>query len=111
MSILITGMEMPVDCLNCKFCNTDFVEPYCRLLMRKMQIGERPKYCPLIEVPEPHGRCIDADLFTKDECNNCDGACKALPCDCLNCKADCRCDFMQDIANAPTVIPASEDGE
>ena len=65
------------------------------------------KFFNAVPVP-PHGRLIDADAFTKDECNNCDGACEALPCDCLNCEADCRCDFMQDIANAPTVIPAEE---
>lgn len=65
MGIYIKGMEMPVDCLNCKFCNTDFVEPYCRLLMRKMQIGERREDCPLTEVP-PHGRCIDADELFKE---------------------------------------------
>ena len=55
-----------------------------------------------------HGRLIDADAFIKDECNNCDGACEAIPCDCLNCKADCRCNFIKDIADAPTIIEAEE---
>lgn len=48
-------------------------------------------------------RLIDADEFIKDECNNCDGACESLPCDCLECKADCRCDFIKDLEAAPTI--------
>ena len=62
---------------------------------------------PAIHVP-PHGRLIDVDAFIKDECNNCDGACELIPCNCLNCTADCRCDFIKDIADAPTIIPAEE---
>lgn len=48
-------------------------------------------------------RLIDADEFIKDECNSCDGSCESLPCDCLECKADCRCDFIKDLENAPTI--------
>lgn len=104
MSVLIKGMEMPKNCKECRFCFYDRkYEPMCLLLN-----GKRGKSdCPLVEIP-PHGRLIDADAFTKDECNNCDGACEALPCDCLNCESDCRCDFMKDIADAPTVIEAEE---
>lgn len=93
MSILIKG-----------FSKKDFDElvQYARYGANNCMIGENTE---VIEIP-PHGRLIDADAFTKDECNNCDGACEALPCDCLNCKSDCRCDFMKDIADAPTIIPA-----
>lgn len=72
--------------------------------------GDRRADCHLLDVP-PHGRLIDADAFTKDECNSCDGACEALPCNCLNCEADCRCDFMKDIAYTPSIIPAEEGKE
>lgn len=58
-----------------------------------------------VQVP-PHGRLIDADAFTKEECNCCDGACEVISCDCISCKSDYRCEFMKDIANAPTIIPA-----
>ena len=93
MSILIKG-----------FSKKDFDElvQYARYGANNCMIGENTE---VIEIP-PHGRLIDADAFTKDECNYCDGACEALPCDCLNCKSDCRCDFMKDIADAPTIIPA-----
>lgn len=57
----------------------------------------------------PHGRLIDADAFIKSECNNCDGACEAIPCDCLSCTSDCRCDFIKDIDDAPAIIPEEEE--
>lgn len=50
-------------------------------------------------------RLIDADAFIKEQCNSCDGACEALPCDCLNCDSDCRCDMIQDLQAAPTISP------
>ena len=67
------------------------------------------EWADLISKIPPHGRLIDADAFIKEECNSCDGACESIPCDCLNCAADCRCDFMKDIADASTIIPAEED--
>ena len=50
-------------------------------------------------------RLIDADAFIHEQCNSCDGACEALPCDCLNCDSDCRCDMIQDLQAAPTISP------
>lgn len=88
-----TGQSYRID-------GSDYYTPY---------VGEMPKMFTAVPVP-PHGRLIDADAFIKEECNNCDGACEAIPCDCLNCKADCRCDFMIDMADAPTIIPAEEVG-
>ena len=105
MSILIKGIEIPED-------NTVLLRIYPEsegvFYVEQLDIDDDilDKYWA-IHIP-PHGRLIDADAFTKDECNYCDGACEALPCDCLNCKADCRCDFMKDIADAPTIIPAEE---
>ena len=107
MSILIRGMEMPL------YCDTDCPGIRFRVCPIK-ELGEALMYryeeirhpdCPIVEVP-PHGRLIDAEAFIKEECNSCDGACESIPCDCLNCAADCRCDFMKDIADAPTIIQA-----
>ena len=56
MGVYYKGVNMPVDCIVCPFgwngCNNqhDFVYK-----------GSRPDNCLLIEVPEPHGRLIDAD--------------------------------------------------
>ena len=71
MSILIKGMEMPKNCNECKFgtwsnlhqaaaCKRHDFEPcfkdYSREYMEK-----RADFCPLVEVPAPHGRLIDED--------------------------------------------------
>ena len=119
MSILIKGMDMPKSCMNCPFKGFDRVCGRGNICSINESItfhavldGLDVKFvrkgdCPLVEVP-PHGRLIDADAFIKSECNSCDGACESMPCDCLICDRDYRCDFMKDIANASTVIKAEE---
>lgn len=76
MSVLIKGQDMPRDCYECiaityvTFDNR--TEYYCLAKSRDLlkvddylQSGKRPPECPLVEVPTPHGRLIDADkLFT-----------------------------------------------
>lgn len=60
MSVLIKGMEMPQDCIECMRielwnvfeCDVSDVEE-----------GQRLLSCPLVEVPTPHGRLIDADAL------------------------------------------------
>ncbi len=46
---------------------------------------------------------VDRQEFIKGQCNSCDGWCEDVNCDCLNCKADCRCDFIKDLADVPAV--------
>ena len=60
MSVLIKGMEMPQNCTEC--------HARCRLYLNGRKF--RHPNCPLIEVPTPHGRLIDADaLLNKTICN------------------------------------------
>ena len=49
MSILIKGMKMPESCDMCPIEG-------CEYINKKFT-------CPLVEIPTPHGRLIDADLF------------------------------------------------
>ena len=105
MSILIMGLEMPTNCFLCPLSVLRGERLFCEVTKDEVLRAKRPSDCPLVPVP-PHGRLIDADEFMRDECNNCDGACESIPCDCVNCHADCRCEFMRDILDAPTVIPA-----
>ena len=49
MSILIKGMEMPQRCGAC------FLRGNCK---QRIYQEQRPKYCPLISIPTPHGRLI-----------------------------------------------------
>lgn len=69
--LLIRGMQMPTNCLDCKLCYDAF---YCKALGIGFYVDRDKEYrqegfepeterlqgCPLIHVP-PHGRLIDAD--------------------------------------------------
>ena len=71
MGVYIKGMKMPKDCRECPmqvyyssgktWCkSTDMIlsEDY-----KPIPFDGRPEWCPLVEVPEPHGRLIDADAL------------------------------------------------
>lgn len=66
MSVLIKGMEMPKACEWCSFISTFTTESGlgCRCEVEKFEFwdySKRQENCPLVEVPTPHGRLIDAD--------------------------------------------------
>lgn len=109
MGVYIKGMKMPKSCDDCILTNgiTCYAVPEYKEDGVVGRTDDRPNWCPLVPVP-PHGRLIDADAFMRDECNSCDGACEAIPCDCVNCRSECRCEFMRDILGAETIIEAEE---
>lgn len=53
MSLNIKDLEMPKDCDSCR-------HPTCELWL-DIDIGKRHPDCPLTEVPNQHGRLIDAE--------------------------------------------------
>lgn len=66
MSILIKGMEMPPSCRYCDFRHMSLTQnAFCTAAHETIDyMDERTKRldkCPLVEVPTPHGRLIDAD--------------------------------------------------
>lgn len=70
MSVLIKGMEMPKDCISCEFSYPMFEGIwYCGYAGKYIDEENDEEYyeaaysydCPLVEVPTPHGRLIDAD--------------------------------------------------
>ena len=73
MSVLIKGMEMPSGCYTCPIIYSedgafDFECPfnsYFHWHNAEDVINYIPDSCPLIEVPTPHGRLIDADEIEK----------------------------------------------
>ena len=70
MSVLITVMEMPHDCEECKLCVIIPVGDYeilrkCVALNKRAEYIIRRKDCPLVPVP-PHGRLIDADALHEE---------------------------------------------
>lgn len=62
MSVLVKGMSIPDNCELCAF-ETGFgfclakLDNFCGYT----NYHERPEWCPLVEVPESHGRLIDED--------------------------------------------------
>ena len=65
MSVLIKGMNMPKSCDVCILSVPifDYAKHKCvNICLLKNSIG-----CPLIEVPTPHGRLIDADKLLKNK--------------------------------------------
>lgn len=79
MSVIVKGMEMPKNCDECRFCVNGFtddapmyecvVQSYENVSVLVESGGKpfdfRPDWCPLIEIPTPHGRLIDADKFAE----------------------------------------------
>lgn len=66
MDILIKGMGMPLMCGECPCYNES--DYSCNATGRgviEYRYDGRPDNCPLVEVPTPHGRLIDADAFLK----------------------------------------------
>ena len=107
MSILIKGIEMPKCCDACKFVTWSnlnqtagcYLVPYDVMCFKNYSTEYRTKrsdYCPLVPVP-PHGRLIDADAVTLEGGPyEYDDWCKWA---------------LEQYLNAPTTIPASEEGE
>lgn len=67
MSVLINGMKMPKNCMECAIRSWTEDEwdvcPFSGIMA--LNIG-RQNDCPLVEVPTPHGRLIDADELKKE---------------------------------------------
>lgn len=61
MSVLIKGMKMPKTCTMCWF------SPICPVWVKEVSrhkgYDDRLPNCPLVEIPTPHGRLIDADAL------------------------------------------------
>ena len=99
MGVYIKGMnKIPSCCDECPF-NYDYLE--CLALVNapsSYEVGRRPD-CPLIEVKEPHGRLIDAELLEKELAIRWD----------LNDDQDfCNKEVWHGLTDAPTVIEGSE---
>ena len=108
MSLLIKGMEMPKDCPYCpmshwnkrdEFTGCDIVSGKKYTLFNNKEYANsstRPDWCPLIEIPDKHGRLIDADALESNgwylmRVNIKDGKYEAA-----------------NLMIAPTIIPAEE---
>ncbi len=62
MSVLIKGMDMPEDCLHCRFVGGDDEHGvYCNFLDKFVEFKDcyRDKNCPLVNIKKPHKRLIE----------------------------------------------------
>ena len=94
MSIIIKGMKMPENCVDCDIVHEEenaYGEGYIH-----DNKGRLPE-CPLVEIP-PHGRLIDADALEAEPCEVMEVRCWYY-----------ACGYSHDqIKNAPTIIEAEE---
>lgn len=95
MSILIKGMKMPISCYECRFA----FDGMCIANRGRKDIGIT-NCCPLIEVPTPHGRLIDADDLLTDKSVSIIGKGMIFGGQYVFSESE--------IVNAPTIIPAEE---
>ena len=72
MSVLVKGMEMPKDCRECRLMeyHSNLGETWCAPTVGLLAVNYkpipfdgRPDWCPLVELPEKHGRLIDAEAL------------------------------------------------
>lgn len=106
-------MEMPRTCYDCKLRRRNGLELICPVLERSYKIADtqvlfvREKDCPLIKVPEPHGRLGDLDrleqMFVDIDNAPYSGFDGTEPFYSAE-------DAAQIIRLAPTIIPAEEGG-
>lgn len=64
MSLIIKGSIMPLMCEECPCYDCD--DYSCKATGRgviEYRYDGRPDNCPLVEIPTPHGRLIDADAL------------------------------------------------
>lgn len=71
MSVLIKGMEMPDSCAVCRFAGRGgyFMERIVCMFTGKNEDAEnvdRLPDCPLVALPDTHGRLVDADALIAD---------------------------------------------
>ncbi len=126
MSVLIKGCPIPSGCATCPFCSEPFEEKdrsisyHCHVnvdgvrgkdvssivdaMYRSAKKGElitlRPDWCPLVEVPTPHGRLIDAD-YLKEHITAC--ATNGRPLHTMELS-----ELLEAIDDVPTVIEEEE---
>ena len=103
MGVYAKGFIKSEDEFGCKWYEEVYLRPfpYCHFLRDSCRGVEK---CPLIEVPEPHGRLIDADKLHIESYsyNEPDGG-----------KTQFNFNYvpLSSVKYAPTIIQASEEGE
>ena len=94
MSVYIPNMEMPKNCYQCPSCDKE--NGKCQVL-NDFIFYDRPSWCPLVPLPEWHGRLIDAEAFVDYMQNRYDNN-EITNGDWI--------DFRLSLKDQPTIVPA-----
>ena len=80
MSVIVRGMDMPKNCAECEMwsiceCLKEYKD--YESILCAVDDGDlvRADDCPLVEIPTPHGRLIDADKLNIYDVSPVDGFC------------------------------------
>lgn len=108
MSLFIKcNIGLPQGCKSCPFNYTDVCIASNKGIDTRAFVHLRHPDCPMVELPTPHGRLIDADrllaLVEKEVNNTCIG-CEPEPDDC--CAYDRFEKIISEIKTAQTIIEA-----
>ena len=105
MGVYIKRMKMPKECRECYLLEYYEYLGETQCSITRMMLAERekpisfdgrPSWCPLVEVPEPHGRLIDAEKLKNEYPHDTD----------WDYPVNTNCYVCESIDNAPTVIEA-----
>ena len=70
MSVIVKGMKMPERCIDCLFMisreNDDCIVQSATANELAVTWEDLKRDCPLVEIPEHHGRLIDVDNLEPD---------------------------------------------
>lgn len=111
MSILIKDMEMPNACWACEGCDGDKKNGYFCILHKDAYdlvdidiFKEKPDWCPLIEIPTPHGRLVDENELCNKIMSEFRGVCSydVSP-------SEAESDFMSIVDSCKTIVKAEND--
>ena len=70
MSVVVKGMQMPEKCGLCDLFHAES-PMHCTVVKGNKTVGapygmHRPEWCPLVALPDKHGRLVDADSLIID---------------------------------------------
>lgn len=119
-SIIVKGVKMPESCRECPFENYNSYtgQTVCNASLRVLAIGfgvisfdGRHSSCPLVALPDKHGRLVDADAFKadygmKDDCEDCEKEMRGKAKACMYDYIYSKMDFCGWIDDAPTIVEA-----
>lgn len=94
--MIVIDMKRPETCADCHIINGEY--GICEILDRTVW-GTPPEDCPIVgEIPDNHGRVIDADLLKSAHCKDCKD-------NCVYCDSAYVLDMIDE---APTILEATE---